>query len=336
MFSFFFKTKEDSKLEYESESQILKSMCILNNKYLLIGKIDGNLLIYEIERKKKIFENKISDNSITCLMNYEKDSNYFFACSESPEIYLFELYFINNEFILKQINKYVIHQSCVKRLKSLGNNTFVSCSNDSSLVIWDINGNILYKLKDQSHGLENFIIKISDKTISNLVTLNEKGTLSFYKDVNNKLFLSKVILELDYTNLYSMCEISGDRLFVGGFSIIQIFSIISEQMVNCIKIKEPISFIFEKEKHFIVFGFKNGKLEFRDKNKLNILGEKDVQKLESKYKFSNLFKNGEIQLFENESIISFDFFNERLICISDEKIRFWNCSKDKKRESYIF
>ena len=33
MFSFFFKTKEDSKLEYESESQILKSMCILNNKY---------------------------------------------------------------------------------------------------------------------------------------------------------------------------------------------------------------------------------------------------------------------------------------------------------------
>ena len=81
-------------------------------------------------------------------------------------------------------------------------------------------------LKDQSYGLENFIIKISDKTISNLVTLNDKGTLSFYKDVNNKLFLSKVILELDYTNLYSMCEISGDRLFVGGFSIIQIFSII--------------------------------------------------------------------------------------------------------------
>ena len=116
MFSFFFKTKEDSKLEYESESQILKSMCILNNKYLLIGKLDGNLLIYEIERKQKIFENKISDNSITCLMNYEKDSNYFFACSKSPEIYLFELYFINNEFILKKINKYVIHQSCVKRL----------------------------------------------------------------------------------------------------------------------------------------------------------------------------------------------------------------------------
>ena len=130
-----------------------------------------------------------------------------------------------------------------------------------------------------------------------------------------------------------MCEISRNRLFVGGFSIIQIFSIISEQMVNCIKIKEPISFIFEKEKHFIVFGFKNGKLEFRDRNKLNILGEKDIQKLESKYKFSNLFKNGEIQLFTNESIISFDFFNERLICISDEKIRFWNCSKDKKRES---
>lgn len=52
MFSFFFKTKEDSKLEYESESQILKSMCILNIKYLLIGKLDGNLYMKLKENKK--------------------------------------------------------------------------------------------------------------------------------------------------------------------------------------------------------------------------------------------------------------------------------------------
>ena len=32
-----------------------------------------------------------------------------------------------------------------------------------------------------------------------------------------------------------------------------------KQIINCIKIKEPISFIFEKEKDFNVFGFKNGK-----------------------------------------------------------------------------
>ena len=301
MFNFLFKREKN--LEFESESQILKSMCIVNNKYLLVGKLNGNLLIYEIEKKCLIYEGKIS-NSINCLMDYEEDSTKFFVCLEIPGIFLFELNKINNEFKINLILKYDFHQLCVKRLKSLGNYTFASCSADSSFVIWDIEGKIFYKLKDQSHGLENFIIKKKDNTISNLITLNDKGALSFYRNVKNELFLSKVILEIDYTNSYSMSEISADKIFVGGFSFIQIYSIKSEQLLSSIKIKEPISFIFEKEKNFIVFGLKNGHLEFREPKKLNILGENDIKQLENKFKFSKLFENGEIQLFKNESIIA--------------------------------
>jgi WD40 repeat protein len=333
MFNFLFKREKN--LEFESESQILKSMCIVNNKYLLVGKLNGNLLIYEIEKKCLIYEGKIS-NSINCLMDYEEDSTKFFVCLEIPGIFLFELNKINNEFKINLILKYDFHQLCVKRLKSLGNYTFASCSADSSFVIWDIEGKIFYKLKDQSHGLENFIIKKKDNTISNLITLNDKGALSFYRNVKNELFLSKVILEIDYTNSYSMSEISADKIFVGGFSFIQIYSIKSEQLLSSIKIKEPISFIFEKEKNFIVFGLKNGHLEFREPKKLNILGENDIKQLENKFKFSKLFENGEIQLFKNESIIHFDFCKDKLICISDERIRFWNCSEEKNKILYFF
>jgi WD40 repeat protein len=333
MFNFLFKREKN--LEFESESQILKSMCIVNNKYLLVGKLNGNLLIYEIEKKCLIYEGKIS-NSINCLMDYEEDSTKFFVCLEIPGIFLFELNKINNEFKINLILKYDFHQLCVKRLKSLGNYTFASCSADSSFVIWDIEGKIFYKLKDQSHGLENFIIKKKDNTISNLITLNDKGALSFYRNVKNELFLSKVILEIDYTNSYSMSEISADKIFVGGFSFIQIYSIKSEQLLSSIKIKEPISFIFEKEKKFIVFGLKNGYLEFRDPKKLNILGEKDIKQMENKFKFSKLFENGKIQLFKNESIIHFDFFKDKLICISDERVRFWNCSEEKKKNFLFF
>jgi len=333
MLNFLFK--KEKNLEFESESQILKSMCIVNNAYLLVGKLDGNLLIYEIENKCLIYKGKIS-YSISCLMGYEEDSTKFFVCLETPGIFLFELNRINNEFEINLILKYDFHQLCVKRLKSLGNYTFASCSADSSFVMWDIEGRIFYKLKDQSHGLENFVIKKKDSTISNLITLNDKGALSFYRNVNNELFLSKVILEIDYTNSYSMSEISSDKLFVGGFSFIQIYSIKTEQFLSRIKIKEPISFIFEKEKNFIAFGLKNGHLEFRDPKKLNIFGEKDIKQLENKFKFSKLFEKGEIQLFKNESIIYFDFFKDKLICISDERIRFWNCSEDKNEIFQLF
>ena len=328
MLNFLFKREKN--LEFELESQILKSMCIVNNAYLLIGKLDGNYLVYEIEKNCLVYEGNMP-HSIICLMTYEEDSTKFFACLDTPEIYLFELNRINNEFEINLILKYVYHNLCVKRLKSLGNNTFASCSADCSFVIWDIEGNILYKLQDQSHGLENFIIKIKDNTISNLITLNDKGALSFYRNVNKELFLSNVILEVDYTNSYSMSEISANKIFIGGFNSIQIYSIKSEQLISSIKIKEPISFIFEKEKNFFVFGLKNGHLEFIDTKKLNILGEKEIKQLENKYKFSKLFQNGKIQLFKNESVINFDFFKDKLICISDEKIRIWNCSEEQKK-----
>jgi len=73
-----------------------------------------------------------------CLMTYEEDSTKFFACLDTPEIYLFEINKINNEFAINLILTYDHYQDlCAKRLKSLRNNTFHSYSADSFFVVWD-------------------------------------------------------------------------------------------------------------------------------------------------------------------------------------------------------
>ena len=62
MLNFLFKREKN--LEFELENQILKSMCIVNNAYLLIGKLDGNLLIYEFEKNCLVYEGNMP-HSIT-------------------------------------------------------------------------------------------------------------------------------------------------------------------------------------------------------------------------------------------------------------------------------
>lgn len=335
MLNFIFGDKNaNTDLIFEESNQILKSLCILMNEYLLIGKLDGNLLIYDIKQKVRLYEDKISNKSINYLMAYSEDTLLFFSCSEEPEIKLFQLIIKENNIFLYLVSIFNIHESGVKRIKSLKNNNFVSCSNDSSLVIWNLKGESLFKLKNHSIGLENFIIIFNKNEINNLITLNNKGALCFYRNIDENLFLDKILLDIDYTSSYTMSKISKDKIFIGGYSSIQIISIKTFQIDTIIKIKEAISFIYESNPNFIVFGLKNGKLEFRDKNSLSILEEKKINFLEKdlkNFKYSNLFKEGEVKLFDNESVVSFGISNDLLICISDENIRFFNGSNEKKK-----
>ena len=347
MISFLFgNKKENDNLIFEESNQILKSLCILGNKYLLVGKLDGNLLIYDIKKKIRVYEEKISNQSINYLMTLKKYSNLFFSCSEEPQIKLFQLINVDENIFFKLIATFNFHISGVKRIRPLDNddNKFASCSDDSTFVIWNIKGETLYRLKAQSHGLENFIIKSNNNKINNLVTLNNRGALSFYKNVNSNLFLCNVLLDLDYTSSYTMTQISNEKIIIGGYKSIQIVSLKNFQIDTVIKIKEPISFIYESNPNFIVFGLKNGKLEFRDRKKLSNLTEDQINSLEknqNNFKFSKLFKEGEVEIFKNEVVVSFGIMDDLFICISDENIRFFKGSEktndnDKKKKYFIF
>ena len=237
-------------------------------------------------------------------------------------------------FKLIIIKEIIRHQSCVKKIEYLGNNYFASCSTDRSFVIWN-----LEKLSDKltindSVGIENFFIDMNNRTngsFKNLITLNKKSILSLYINLKEKPFLIKFIVGVDYTNNNSMVKIK-DKLLIGGYEYLQVISVKNLQFETKIKLENPISFIYDSQNKFIVLGLKNGKLLFLNKKTKKQLDLENLKKLEesnpednidkkNKFKFSNLYNNNEIKLYEDESIINFIIYNEILFCISDETLK---------------
>lgn len=333
--------KKESNIEFEANEEIIKSMCILSNMYIAIGKNDGYIIIYDINNKNKIYNNKIFDNSISCLLT-SKDQSCFFSCSESTIKYFSLISDINllykSKYILKEIKNIKIHDSIITKLEYLDDDIYASCSMDSSFIIWKFknnNINILLKLKDQSNGLVYFLLEKENNLFNNLVTLNKKGTLSFYKiftEQNYKSTLKKVILNIDYTNSNSIQKIEND-IFIGGYNYLQVISIKNMQIQTTIKIKSPISYIYKSINNFLVLGLKNGSLKFMTEKYFHNLNEKDIQELEKNYigfHFSILFKNGEAKIFDDDkSIIKFIILDSRFICISDESIKILKNKQDE-------
>jgi len=350
-YNFFAKKDVNPKFfKFEDKDEILTSMCIISKKYLSIGKFDGNLIIYALNNDRKICSNKIFNKSITYLMTYEEDNSSFFACSEEPYIKHLKLIPVKErqEYTVQPIGYIKIHDSCTKIMKYLGNDKFASCSLDSSFAIWKLNNNNetneILKLKDQNFGIENFFLKMKNNLFNSLITLNTKGALSFYiKGKNNKPLLRNVIFGVDFTNSKSMIEI-GDKLYIGGYNFLQIFSVKNMQLETKIETESPISYIYEQEHNtkFLILGLKNGSLKFIEKKKLQLLKENDIKKLEEDskdFRLSYLFKRGEAQVFKNESIISCLIFEGKFICISDESIMVLNkniISNNPKKKFYFF
>jgi len=341
MFELFKYKKQNKKekflmLEEKEEIEILKTICILEPIYLVAGKSNGILSIYKIYDNKKVITKKIHEKSITFLIPYEKKQLCFFSCSEEPIIKLIELkndgYMGFKLIIIKEI---IRHQSCVKKIEYLGNNYFASCSTDRSFVIWNLEEKLSDKLTiNDSVGIENFFIDINNRTngsFKNLITLNKKSILSLYINLKEKPFLIKFIVGVDYTNNNSMVKIK-DKLLIGGYEYLQVISVKNLQFETKIKLENPISFIYDSQNKFIVLGLKNGKLLFLNKKTKKQLDLENLKKLEesnpednidkkNKFKFSNLYNNNEIKLYEDESIINFIIYNEILFCISDETLK---------------
>ena len=327
-----------SFLEFEeNDTEVLKCILFIEKKYLVIGKTNGFISLYDIIGNNHILTNKITNSSIIYLLNYKTKDTDFILCCDEPKVIFLKLDFTNNNFTLKiasTLNK--IHESGIKKIQYLSNNNFATCSKDCTFKIWNLE-KIKLIIKENA-GLENFFINYKNKSFESLVTLNKKSILSFYlyqkgKDnLDDKLILNQIIINIDYTNSNSIKK-TKDKLYIGGYKYFQIINIKTMQMITKIKIDTPISFIFNPgngNNNSIILGLKNGKLEFRNKTKFNKLDKSKIIELENDnnyFKFSNLFNGEDIILFDNQPIIVFDIILDKLICLSDNNIRFYNKSK---------
>ena len=330
---------EKNNLEHEQKyDELLKTIFLINYRYLAIGKINGELSIYDLNNKKEVYSQKIFSKSITNLIKLGKeDESKIILCSEDS-IKILDLFFDNDEYNLIEINTIPSkHKSSIKKLEHLGNNKFASCSKDNTFIIWDLNKNSNeIELKDIV-GIENFFIKVKEKIIQKIVLLNEKGCLSFYENEKGKFFLKNIIPNIDYTNSNSMIKY-GNKILIGGYKSLQIISFEAKQIETLIKIGSPISYIYGFNDHnnnLLFLGLKTGELKIIN-NKYKIINNNNQKEIKSTiFDFSKLYnEKNEIILFDNLPIISILVRFGKIFCISDEIFKVYNLEKIKTSSWY--
>lgn len=79
-----------SFLEFEeNDTEVLKCILFLERKYLVIGKSNGFISLYDIIDNKHILTDKISNGSITYLLNYKTKDTDFILCCDEPKVFFF-------------------------------------------------------------------------------------------------------------------------------------------------------------------------------------------------------------------------------------------------------
>jgi len=337
-----FFTNKEKNLEYKKDyKEILNAICIINFKFLAIGKMNGELAIYDFVNKKDVFDQKIYNKSITYLIKFERenDDSNFIACYEDSLIVFLKLeeecpineneneYKYNVRAIKYFSDK---HKSAINKLEYFGKNIFASCSNDKTFKIWnDIKKTNL--VIENSHGIENFFVEEpKENSFKRLITLNNKGALYFYQ-FKEKPFVKNIIFDIDYTNSRSMIKY-GNKLYIGGYNNFQIISINTMQIETIIKINKPVSYIYNLKNKSLIISKKHGELEFITikNNMLHILKREEINCLLNSidFNFTNLFNNNDkIVLFDDLPIKSFLIEYGKIFCISDEIFKVFNYGK---------
>lgn len=305
----FFANKEKN-LEYKKDyKELLNAICIINYKFLAIGKMNGKLAIYDIINKKVVYDHNIFKKSITYLVTFERqnDDSNFIACFEDSLIIFLKLEVNENEnkYEVESTNFFKdIHKSAINKLEYFGKNIFASCSNDKTVKIW----NDIKKTKlviENSHEIENFFVEEpKENSFKRLIILNKKGNLYFYQ-FKEKPIVKNILLDIDYTNSKSIIK-HGNKLFIGGYNNLQIISINTMQIETIIKINKPVSYIYNLKNKSLIICKKNGELEFINitNNIYYILRREEINNLLNSidFNFTNLFN-------DNDKIVLINIIN---------------------------
>ena len=125
----------DTKMNYKKfligNDDIVSCIKKINEKYLISGNYDGNLMIWDLLKMELFFEiNKAHLYKITSII--QLNSGYFATCSTDKNIKIWDLH--------KRVNILTFHAAHPKAIRGiiqLSNGMLASAGNDSIIKIWN-------------------------------------------------------------------------------------------------------------------------------------------------------------------------------------------------------
>ena len=266
-------------------------LTLLNDKRLVSGSDDNNIIIYHKETYEPDIIIKEHTNTINCLTQLK--NGYLASGSWDSTIKLFSIKETNYE-IIQTLN---FHLNYVNKILELSNNYLVSCSNDSTIIFY-IKKDLIYT-KDYSISTSNIIWNIIETKENNEIAYStnsfNNGEINFF-DLNKRK--NKLIIPNIYSSFNSFYMISKDLLLIGGNNIINIINV-----KEYIKIKEinftdagMINGVCMLNSNIIITGDEHGILRIWKLEKDNII------LIYKKVKAHNNFINSILNLGNNHII----------------------------------
>ena len=259
------KQDNSNTVELKYELKMIKSIEAHNNCINSMSIFpSGNIISVSDDKSIKIYDTNYNilqhiQNAHNSWIIYVtiKDENNFVTCSNDGSIKTWIK--IDNKF---KINKNIenAHNNWINKVIYYLNDNLISCSHDKTVKFWKDNKNNYKLIKTLNHSKYVWsILLLEDK--KRLISSGEDGTQ--FWNLNN-FELIKYIKELDCRLWNALSRIDEDRIIIGGYKSLKIFSLSQKIILKEIKIlfdcygitiikEKGIFFMGGKSKNIIIY-----------------------------------------------------------------------------------
>ena len=255
-------------LEIDSNCQIIKGhndsiskLLMLKDGRLCSSSWDGTIKIWNklnIYKCDETIKNPNNESFVCCIQM----NNFLLAGDSDNSIFQFEINNTkeNEKNNKKPINNYIGHSDAIFCLLSLNNNEFASCSEDTLIIIWELNNTSNVKNKLIGHkGKVNKIILLNN---GNLASCSNDCTIKIwdYKNKNCDFTLDSDSCCMDIIQIKN-CKLIASYINKD----IKIWDINNMNITHLYHSNNNyISTIFEYKNNKIIICYYDGEIEFWD------------------------------------------------------------------------
>lgn len=118
-----------------------------------------------------------------------------------------KLWNIDTKECIRTINA---HSDCVRDLKLVGSNQFLSCSNDATIKRWNLDGNLIETYDGHTNYIYSISLIVNDENNLKFATCSEDKTLRIWQKGKNHQSI-----RLPAQTLWSVCKLANGDLVVG-------------------------------------------------------------------------------------------------------------------------